>query len=106
MNWYVIRTVYLWGHKNDGTNVFEERVVACSGKCHEEALARGKDESQQYSDELEHISYEFHLEQVSYVLDSDDYVQGQELWSELFQSNEDLDVLYANRYKNYEYVPD
>ena len=28
MAWYAIRSVYLFGVKEDGTNVFEERVVA------------------------------------------------------------------------------
>jgi hypothetical protein len=46
MNWYAIRTIYLWGHKNDCTNVFEERIVAFSGKLYDEALIKGKEESQ------------------------------------------------------------
>jgi hypothetical protein len=57
MTWYGIRTVYCWGQKSDGKNVFEERVVAFSGASHDEAFDKAKKEATAYSTERRDIRY-------------------------------------------------
>ncbi len=106
MNWYAIRTVYLWGQKSDGTNVFEERVIAFQTNTDHEALAKAKDEASVYSKEREDIQYQVHPDQISYRLDDEPLIDGYEVWSEMFESNESLSEFYINRYTKYEYHPD
>ena len=60
MTWYTIRTVYCWGQKSDGKNVFEERVVAFSGTSYEEALNKANQEATAYSTESRDIRSQGH----------------------------------------------
>jgi hypothetical protein len=106
MTWYAIRTVYCWGQKSDGKNVFDERVVAFSGTLYEEVLNKAKEEATAYSSERRDIRYEIHPDQSGYELDEANWVDGLEVWSEMFESDESLQEFYENRYRKYDYHPE
>lgn len=48
MGWYAIRTVYHFGTKSDGTNIFEERMVAFEAASFDEALQKADEEAAKY----------------------------------------------------------
>jgi hypothetical protein len=96
----------LLGQKSDGKNVFEERVVAFSGTSYEEALNKAKQEAAAYSSERRDIRYEIHPDQSGYELDEANWVDGLEVWSEMFESDESLQEFYENRYRKYDYHPE
>jgi len=103
MPWYSIRSVYHFGVKSDGKNVFEERAVCFFAETDKDAHALAKIESEQYAEAHE---FSVHDEQVSYRLDSAHLPQGHEVWSELYETNESLSVFYENRYGKYRYFPE
>ena len=103
MPWFAIRTVYLFGQKADGANVFEERVVCFSAASWDEANARGDAESSAYA---EANGFEAHAEQAGYELDAAALADGHEVWSEMFESRLALDAFYAQRYTAFEFEPD
>lgn len=103
MPWYAIRTVYLFGTKGDGTNVFEERVVCFDAQTWAEAHARAETEAEEYAREN---GFRAHPEQYGYLQDGVALVDQYELWSELFQANTCLESFYEARYKNFLYTPD
>lgn len=49
MRWFAVRCVYLFGRKSDGTNIFEERIVAFNADSFDEALDKAKVESLAYA---------------------------------------------------------
>ena len=103
MAWYAIRTVYLFGQKPDGTNVFEERVVAFEAASWDEANDKGDAESTAYA---EVNGLEAHPEQSGYEQDGSALIDGYEVWSELFESRLDLDAFYKQRYEAYAFEPE
>ena len=103
MPWYAIRTVYLFGQKADGSNVFEERVVCFQAASWDEANAKADAESSRYA---EANGFEAHPEQSGYELDAATLVDGHEVWSEMFQSREDLPAFYRQHYEACAFVPD
>jgi hypothetical protein len=102
MPWYAIRTVYLFGQKPDGTNVFEERVVAFEAASWDEANAKGDAESTAYADAN---GFEAHPEQSGYEQDGAALVDGYEVWSELFEARLGLEEFYQQRYAAYDFEP-
>lgn len=103
MAWYAIRTIYHFGVKLDGTNVFEERVVCFEASSFEEAHKKADLESKQYA-EINGI--EAHSEQVAYEQDGSALIDGYEIWSELLESRESLASFWDSRYEKYEYHPE
>lgn len=103
MPWYAIRTVYHFGVKSDGTNVFEERVVCFNAESWRDAHLRAEAESERYEKSNNVIA---HAEQSGYEQDGASLVDEYEVWSELFESKETLQEFYADRYGKYEYHPD
>ena len=103
MAWYAIRTVYHFGKKADGTNVFEERVVCFQAESADAAHTLAVAESEQYEKENNVVA---HPEQSGYQQDGETLVNGYELWSELFESQENLQAFYEARYGRYEYKPE
>ena len=103
MPWYAIRTVYHFGVKLDGTNVFEERVVCFNAESWREAHLRAEVESERYEKENNVIA---HSEQSGHEQDGEILVDEYEVWSELFESHASLEEFYAERYGKYEYHPD
>ncbi len=103
MPWFAIRTVYLFGTKKDGTNIFEERVVCFEADTSELAHEKATAEAAQYSRDQ---GFEAHPLQVGYRQDGDPMVDGYEVWSNLFQSRETLAEFYESHYALCEYEPD
>ena len=66
MPWYAIRTVYHFGVKLDGKNVFEERVVCFEAESWREAHLRAEAESERYEKANNVIA---HSEQSGYEQD-------------------------------------
>jgi hypothetical protein len=100
---YAIRTVYLFGQKADGTNVFEERVVGFAAASWDEANAKGDIESNAYAGAN---GFEAHPEQAGYELEDTDIADGSELWSEMFEARLSLPDFYRQRYEAFVFVPD
>ncbi len=103
MPWYAIRTVYQFGVKDDGTNIFEERIVSIEASDWPEAHAKADTESKTYARDR---SLPMHPERVGYEQDGQPLIDGFELWSELFESRLSLQEFYEERYAKYEYHPD
>ena len=103
MPWYAIRTVYHFGVKLDGTNVFEERVVCFEAESWREAHLRAEAESERYEKANNVVA---HSEQNGYEQDGISLVDEYEIWSELFESRASLEEFYSDRYGKYEYHPD
>ena len=106
MAWYAVRTLYLWGQKADGINVFEERVVAFSAETDTDVFAKAQHEADVYAQNADGSGYEIYPQQISYQLDEGDLIDGHEVWSQLFEGYESLDEFYQNRYAQYEYHPE
>jgi len=103
MAWFGVRTLFLFGTKSDGTNVFEERVVCFKAASFDEAHVRARAEAVEYA--IEH-DMDRHPDQVAYEQDGENLKDGYEVWSELFESREDLESFWQNRYGRYEYHPE
>ena len=103
MPWYAVRTVFHFGVKADGTNIFEERVVSFEASGWPEAHAKAEAESQTYAKDR---NLPVHPEHSGYEQDGLPLVDGYEVWSELFESRLSLQQFYAERYAKYEYHPD
>jgi hypothetical protein len=103
MAWYAIRSIYHFGTKADGTNIFEERTVCFEAETSDEAHEKAAYESQQYAEDNELIA---HNEQVAYKQDGENLIDGYEVWSELFESRESLSEFWSNRYEKYTYHPE
>jgi hypothetical protein len=101
--WFGIRTIYLFGRKRDGTNIFEERVVAFSGRTVAQAFAKARQEADKYARDLK---LKRHPQQVVYEQDGDPLIDGYEVWSELYESRETIRLFVKNRYDRYQYHPD
>ena len=101
--WFGVRAIYLFGKKKDGTNIFEERIVAISASTIEEALAKAKREADEYAAALK---MERHPWLEGYEQDGDALIDGYEVWSNLYESSEDLRSFVESRYGKYEYHPD
>ncbi|WP_157572575.1 hypothetical protein [Nevskia soli] len=106
MNWYAGRSVYLWGQKSDGTNVFEERVVAFAAQSESDAEIKARAEAEAYCHSRRDVTYERHPELILYLLDDVALADGAEVWSEMFEARESLVQFYATRYLRYEYHPE
>ena len=103
MPWYAIRTVYDFGSKSSGMNVFEERIVCFHASSSDAAHEKAAAESREY----ERVNgARAHPDRVGYEQYGQSLVDGYELWSELFESTEPLEEVYAHRYSQYEYVPE
>ena len=103
MNWYAIRTIYHFGVKANGINVFEERIVGFSAASSETAHSKAEVESAAYAAQNGFIA---HSEQMSYQQDGSPLLDGYELWSELFEARCTLDEFYALRYGKFLYEPE
>ena len=103
MEWFAVRSVFKFGEKADGTNIFEERIVGFCAADADEALHKAETESQQYAQSRR---FEVAAEMMAYQQDGDALIDGYELYSQLFQSKESLQEFYQNRYGRYRYVPE
>jgi hypothetical protein len=103
MPWFAMRTVYHFGCKSDGTNFFEERVVAIEAPNASMAREKAEVESHEYAKATKIVAYpDWH----GYELDPAPLTDGQELWSAMFQADATLKEFYEARYVAYDYEPD
>lgn len=103
MPWFGVRSIYLFGQKADGTNIFEERVVCFEAANSGEALQRAAAESEQYVANTELAVFP---DWRGYEQDGEGLVDGYEVWSTLFEARMSLDEFYAVRYATFEHRPD
>jgi hypothetical protein len=103
MAWFAVRSIYLFGQKADGTNVFEERVVCFQAESADAAHDKAKLESERYA--ADH-GFEVFPEREGYEQDGDSLIDGYEVWSVLFESRDSLSDFYAARYTKYDYKPE
>lgn len=103
MAWFGIRSVYLWGQKSNGANIFEERVVCIQADSAHEAHEKAERESEEYA-----ANHQFDVfpERESYEQDGDALIDGYEVWSVLFEGRESLAEFYAVRYARCDYRPE
>jgi hypothetical protein len=101
--WYGIRHVFKFGVKSNGMNIFEERVVVFKGDTQDEAHAKARKEAQEYA---QASNLTLHPHSMGYEQDGDDLLDGYEVWSELYETRENLEEFYANRYEHYRHHPD
>ena len=103
MPWYAVRTIYHFGAKSNGKNLFEERVVCFEASDWPEPIQKQKKNPPLTPQKItsspspEHSGYE---------QDGKALIDRYELWSELFESTKTLEEFYANRYGKYEYHPE
>ena len=102
-DWFGIRTIYHFGTKPDGTNVFEERVCVFSGKTDAEAFKKAQKEADDYTRAGRFIC---HPVQEAYRLDGDSLIDGYEVWSELFDFKGSLAEFVQERYGRFAYQVD
>jgi len=103
MPWFGIRSLYQFGSKPDGTNIFEERVVCFEATDQQAAHAKGEQEGKQYAADNSLTRYP---EQVGYEQDGETLIDGYEVWSELFEFRGSLEQFYQQRYTQYNYEPE
>ena len=103
LKWFGIRSVFFFGQKKDGANIFEERVVVFSASTEEEAFAKAAEEAKIYAAAND---MEWHPWQIAFEQDGRPLIEGYEVWSELYESSEDLQSYVKSRYDNYEFHPD
>lgn len=103
IDWYGIRTVYHFGKKKYGTNLFEERICVFSGKDSDEAFEKAQQEADEYVKGQKMTWYPL---QESYLQDGDPLIDGYEVYSEVFEFDGDLETFYKERYARYDYTPD
>lgn len=103
MNWFGVRSVYLFGVNSLGINVFEERIVVFCAETFDEAHIKAEREAKTYAAGGE---YEMHSEQVAYKQDGDELIDGYEVWSELYESKMTLNEFYKARYEAFLYHPE
>lgn len=103
MPWYAIRTIYHFGVRDDGLNVYEERVVSFEAPDWPAAHAKAKAESRKYATDQ---GFSVHSTQVGYEQDGAPLIDGYELWSELYESDLSLNDFFVERYAKYDYHPD
>ena len=100
MAWFGIRCVYLFEARENGTNVFEERVVCFEANSADEAQEKAYIEREAYAKENGFVA---HKQQIGYEQDGDALIDGYEVWSELYESNDTLEQFYEKRYRAFQY---
>jgi hypothetical protein len=103
MRWYAVRSIFLFGTKSDSTNIFEERIVVFEAKDEEEAFLKAEKESDEYA---KNMDFKVHSHMELYIQDGDPLIDGYEVWSQMFESNEGLDEFFKQRYEKFKYHPE
>ncbi len=103
-DWYAVRTIFKFGQKKDGKNIFEERIVCFRAHTFEEALDKAGHEARQYASDCNLT--EIGDQPEAYMQDGDDLIDSYELWSELYETYLPLTEFYADKYSKYAYLPE
>ena len=48
--WFGVRSVFFWGTRADGMNIFEERICVFSGESFDDAFAKSEKEADSYAE--------------------------------------------------------
>jgi hypothetical protein len=101
--WFGIRSVFFWGTRADGMNIFEERTCVFSGASIDDAFVKSEKEADAYADFIGAVCHSW---QEAYYQDGDALIDGYEVWSQLFEFKGDLEEFYQLRYARFEYQGD
>lgn len=101
VGWFAVRQLFHFGVADDGTNVFEERIVCFAGTL-EEAYRKAEAEADEYSAFHGLVR---HPDLEAYEQDGEALIDGYEVWSELFESPLSLEAFFAERYGRWRYRP-
>lgn len=99
--WFAIRTIYQCFRKDSGRNVFEERICAFKSCSEEGAFKKAYEEGVQYAKDNNMVRHPW---MVCYWQDGDTLIDGYELWSELFESDNSLSEIVEEKYNKYVYL--
>jgi hypothetical protein len=105
MPWYSIRSVYLHGQDDDGTNTFEERIVLYHGEDEESVFERAKVDSKRYL-EINPTFRRIGEWDMFRINSDDDNLNAVEVWSCLSSSEWPSSEFYERRYTSLEVQPD
>src|SRR5262245_58935098 len=103
MEWFAVRSVFRFGEKSDGTTIYEERIVGFSGANVRDALAKAEAESEQYAKDG---GFKLVGDLMAYQQDGEPLIDGYELFSQLFESDQAPEDFFQIRYTRYLYVPE
>ena len=103
MAWYAIRHVFLFDVKQNGTNVFEERIVAIRANSSIEAHEKARKEAKEYA---RRNNLKINPHSIGYEQDGKKLVDEYELWSELLGSRKSLAQFYSHRYGKCRHRPE
>ncbi|HVY06262.1 MAG TPA: DUF4288 domain-containing protein [Burkholderiales bacterium] len=103
MPWFGIRSVYQFGTKPNGVNIFEERIVCIEAADEQAAHLKARAEGQQYAADN---GFTRHPRQIGYEQDGDPLIDGYEVWSELFAFEGSLEEFYRRRYEQFAHGPE
>lgn len=106
MNWYAVRTIFQFGKKRDGTNVFEERIVVFEAENPGDAFKKAELEANRYARTDNKEGFKIHPDMELYEQDGEPLIDGYEVWSQLFETRDDMNDFFAERYTKYAYHPD
>jgi len=98
--WFGVRSVFFWGTRADGINIFEERICVFSGNSFEVAFKKAELEADIYA---EYIGAICHSDQEAFEQNGDALIDGYEVWSQLLEFNGDLEAFFQSRYAKYDY---
>ena len=101
--WFGIRSVFFWGTRSDGMNIFEERICVFSGESFDDAFAKSEKEADSYA---EFNGFICHSMQEAFYQDGAALIDSYEVWSQLFEFNGELEAFYQSRYAAYDYHRD
>lgn len=103
MPWFGVRSVYLFGQKSNGTNLFEERIVCFEAATIDDALEQAMSESEQYADEG---NFELYPEWTASEYEGNARLDACEVWSAVFEARMSLDEFFDARYTRFEHHPE
>ena len=106
MEWFAVRSIFLFGKKRDGKNIIEERITVFEAEDPDAAFEKAAQEAEEYAKNEEREDFEIFAEMELYRQDGDPLIDGYEVWSQLFETHEDMATFFKNRYDKYEYTPD
>jgi len=105
MKWYAVRSIFLFGVKDDGKNIFEERIVVFEAENDDLAFLKAEKEAEEYAKNDDKGDFQIHPDMELYIQDGEPLIDGYEVWSQLFETTESIEEFFENRYERYAYYP-
>ncbi len=104
--WFAVRTIYKFGKKKNGRNIYEERIVTFSGINLDEIWHKAEIEANEYSLHLRYNGKLKYITTMAYLQDGDKLIDGYEVWSCQYESNYPIRKFIKQKYDVFEYNPD